>query len=152
MSESIPPWVHLVDSLALAALRAHFQIELDLRAILRSQGDSEDTLDRAERLLKDGVGECTAQILVARGLLSMSRCGISEEEARRLGEQIAAMQVMLFARASRWGCIEYFRESEPENALEFSRAVAGLVPLAVDVEREMSCIFDKPRGEGIPTA
>src|SRR5215510_7978948 len=112
VSDQIPGWVHIVDSLALEALRTQLRIEFDLRAVLRSEGPSDDILTRAEAVLERGAEIAIEQLLSARALLIVNRFDLSEEQSRRLAEQIGGMHLLFLSRISGIACLGIFRKRE----------------------------------------
>jgi len=153
VSDQIPGWVRIVDSLALEALRTHLRIEFDLRAVLRSEGSPENVLTRAEAILERGAEIAIEQLLSARALLIANSFTISEEQSRRLAEQIGGMHLLLLSRISGIACLEIFRKREHEkDAIDFARLAGGILPLVVELERETIGLFEAPRETGISAA
>lgn len=148
-----PKWVAVVDALALQALRTHVRIEFDLRAVLRSDGPPGEVLDRAQRILEQGVEATKQDLFVARALLLLHRHEVDAECRMRVAEQVGSMHMLLFARFSGWTCVKYFRQqSGDQAALEASRIVGGLVPQCIDFEDETTALFDDLVDAGIPRA
>src|SRR5512147_2277950 len=96
----ISGWAVLIDSLALEALRTHLRIEFDLRAVLKGTDTSWGILRRAEAILERGTEIAVQQVLAARTLLLVNRFDLSEEQSRRLAEQVGAMHLLLLSRIS----------------------------------------------------
>lgn len=148
VTEGGQTWVVLVEALALDALRESLRVELDLRAVLGSDGGPWDTLERAERLLEEGVAQARDRVLLVRALLILNRLEVAPERARAVAELVAGLHLLLLARMSGLACVEHFREAAGrgrQDSLSLARNVAGLVPLVVELERATGSLFDDPR-------
>ena len=142
LGEIVPTWATSIERAMARGDRLIVEHEMQLRVVLRSEGELGEVLDRAARLIEGVVRDVREQAVWARRVFFAHRHEAHEEEGLRIAHRIGAVQLhllgLLIARASVASWQRQAAEGvDPVAVREKARVGLGVVPLEIDVESWM---------------